>query len=220
MLEREEYVEQAHLFRTLSERLNENVPMQELLGHVKQEILTTTRLPLAIDFLLTELKHTGMMSTAMERLQHYFTPFQTYVMREAEAERGRFDLRIAIEILRHEAEYRSKKPIPQAMFMFHFECLCRNRLKYDPGLGAVAGDPIYDENWRQWINELRLRIGMVDFADMIYVRSAYNIVHRTRPGQPPPEPEKPILFGEKDGKIAWANRRKDPLYLFAALQRH
>ena len=29
-----------------------------------------------------------------------------------------------------------------------------------------------------------------------------------------------MLFSEKEGKIAWANRRKDPLYLFAALQRH
>jgi hypothetical protein len=28
-----------------------------------------------------------------------------------------------------------------------------------------------------------------------------------------------MLFGEREGKIAWANRRKDPLYLFAALQR-
>lgn len=220
MLEREEYIEQAHLFRTLSERMSENVPMQELLAHTKQEILTTTRLPLAIDFLLTELKHAGMMSTAMERLPHYFTPFQSYVMREAEAERGRFDLRIAVEILKHEAEYRSKGPIPQAMFMFQFECLSRNRLKYDAGLGAVAGDPIYDDDWRQWISDLRLRIGMVDFADMIYVRSQFNIVHRTRPGQPPPVPEKPLLFGEKEGKIAWANRQKDPQYLFAALQRH
>ncbi len=220
MLEREEYVEQAHLFRTLSERLTENVPMQELLAYVKQEVLSTTRLPLAMDFLLTELKHTGMMHSAMERLAHYFTPFQTYVMREAEAERGRFDLRIALEILRYEAEYRAKGPIPQAMFMYQFECLCRNRLKYDYGLGAMASDPIYDENWRQWISDLRLRIGMVDFADMIYVRSQFNIVHRTKPGQPPPEPEKPLLFGEKEGKIAWANRRKDPLYLFAALQRH
>src|SRR5437764_2952396 len=220
MLDREEYVEQAHLFRTLSERLADNVPMQELLAQVKEEVLSTTRLPLAIDFLLTELKHTGTMSSAMERLSHYFTPFQTYVMREAEAERGRFDLRIAIEILRHEAEYRGKLPIPQAMFTYQFECLCRNRLKYDPGLAAVAGDPIYDDNWRLWINELRTRIGMVDFADMIYVRSDFNIIHRTRPGEPPPVPEKPLLFGEKEGKIAWANRRKDPLYLFSALQRH
>jgi hypothetical protein len=220
VLDREEYVEQAHLFRTLSERLADNVPMQELLAHVKQEILSTTRLPLAIDFLLSELRHIGLMSTAMARLPHYFTPFQTYVMQEAEAERGRFDLRVAIDILRHEAEYRSKAPIPQAMFMFQFECLSRNRLKYDPGLAAIAGDPIYDENWQQWISELRHRIGMVDFADMIYVRSQFNLIHRARPGEPLPEPEKPVLFGVKDGKIAWANRRKDPLYLFAALQRH
>jgi len=220
MLDREEYIEQTHLFRTMAERLADNLPMQELLAIVKQEILSTTRLPLAIDFLLTELRHIGMMSTAMERLPHYFTPFQTYVMKEAEAERGRFDLRIAIDILRYEAEYRAKSPIPQAMFMYQFECISRNRLKYDPGLAAVAADPIFDEKWRQWIEDLRLRVGMVDFADMIYVRSQYNIIHRTKPGQDPPEPEKPILFGEKEGKIAWANRRKDPLYLFAALQRH
>jgi hypothetical protein len=220
VLDREEYVEQAHLFRTLAERLNENVPMQELLEYVKQEVLSTTRLPLAIDFLLTELKHTGMMCTAMERLPHYFTPFQTYVMSEAEAERGRFDLRIALEILRHEADYRAKSPIPQAMFMYQFECLSRNRLKYDRGLAAIAGDPIYDADWKEWIVALRRQVGMVDFADMIYVRSQYNLIHRTRPNQPPPASEKPVLFGEKEGKIAWANRRKDPLYLFAALQRH
>jgi hypothetical protein len=29
-----------------------------------------------------------------------------------------------------------------------------------------------------------------------------------------------VLFGEKEGKVALANRRKDPLLLFAALQRH
>jgi hypothetical protein len=28
------------------------------------------------------------------------------------------------------------------------------------------------------------------------------------------------LFGEKEGQIALANRRKDPLFLFSALQRH
>lgn len=220
MLEREEYVEQAHLFRTLAERITDNVPMQDLLAHAKQEILSTTRLPLAIDFLLTELRHTGMMNSAMARLPHYFTPFQTYVMREAESERGRFDLRIAVQILRHEAEYRSQSPVAQAMFMYQFECLCRNRLKYDQGLAAMAADPLYDNDWRQWIEELRTRIGMVDFADMIYVRSQFNLVHRTRPNEPPPVAEKPVLFGEKEGKIAWANRRKDPLYLFAALQRH
>ena len=37
---------------------------------------------------------------------------------------------------------------------------------------------------------------------------------------PDARPEYPILFGEREGKIAFANRRKEPLYLFAAMQRH
>ena len=48
---------------------------------------------------------------------------------------------------------------------------------------------------------------------MIYVRS--ELYRKTRK-----KAEKPILFGEKEGRIALANRRKDPLYLFSALQRH
>ena len=48
---------------------------------------------------------------------------------------------------------------------------------------------------------------------MIYVRSE---LYRKNRG----EAEKPVLFGEKEGRIALANRRKDPLYLFAALGRH
>ena len=41
------------------------------------------------------------------------------------------------------------------------------------------------------------------------------IVNRVPDYEPPLLP----LFGEKEGKIAKANRGKDPLYLFAALQR-
>jgi len=48
---------------------------------------------------------------------------------------------------------------------------------------------------------------------MIYVRSEY---YRQKQG----DPGKPILFGEREGKIALANRRKDPLFLFSALARH
>ena len=77
----------------------------------------------------------------------------------------------------------------------------------------MAGDPVYDEAWREWIMTVRRQIGLVDFADMIYVRSE---LYRKRRNKA----EKPILFGEKEGRIAQANRRKDPLYLFSALQRH
>jgi len=220
MLEREEYVEQDYLFRMLGERLPENFPLQDLMAQIRHVLLATTKLPMAIDYMLAELRHSGVVSKAMKRLGHYFTPFQTYVMEAAEDERGRFDIHVAIEVLRHEAKYRSGEPTPQGLFLYQFETLSRNRLRYDHGLDAIAGDPMYDDQWTEWIKTVRRQVGIVDFADMVYVRSWEYIRHRTRRGGAPPEPEKPVLFGEKEGKIAWANRDKDPIYLFAALQRH
>ncbi len=220
MLEREEYVEQAYFFRTLSERLPQNMPLQELFRQTREELLASTKLPLAIDFMRAELEYAGVFGTAMARLTHYFTPYQTYLVQEAENERGRFDLRIALEILRSEAEYRARGASPQGMFLFHFEVLCRNRLRYDKGLEAIAKDPIFGEDWRAWILTVRRQVGIIDLADLLYVRSEhYQRLRETRQGTPL-EPEKPVLFGEKEGKIAVANRGKEPLYLFAALQRH
>lgn len=218
MLDREEYVEQAHFFRVLGERMKDNVPLQDLLGQVREELLATTRLPLAVGFFQDELKHAGTIHSAMVRLPHYFTAFQTYVMKESESERGRFDYRIALEILRCEAEYRVAGITCQGLFLYQFETLCRNRLRYDHGLTAIAADPAYDEAWRAWILSVRRRLGMVDLAELIYIRSThYEKIHlRDQPDVPLPE----VLFGEKEGKIALANRRKDPLYLFSAMQRH
>src|SRR5437660_787140 len=70
----------------------------------------------------------------------------------------------------------------------------------------------------QDILALRTRLGDVDFADLIYVRSEHFVKERQRLN-PEFTPKFPILFGEKEGKIARANRGRDPLYLFAALQR-
>ncbi|MEX2093455.1 MAG: hypothetical protein WD971_12300, partial [Pirellulales bacterium] len=172
-LGREEYVEQAHLFRALGERLRENVPMQEVLGSVREEVLATTKLPMAIDFLLAELRHAGVLGSAMARLDHYFTPFQVFVIQESEEERRRFDLRVGLEVLRREAEYRAETPTRQGLFLYQFESLCRNRLGYDRGLEAVARDPAFDATWRDWIRTVRRQIGMVDLADLIYVHSEY-----------------------------------------------
>jgi hypothetical protein len=219
MLPREEYIEQAYLYRVLAERMNREMATQDLLGLVKEEVLSTTKLPMAIDFLASELRHAGGFSTAMERLPHYFTPFQTYVISEAENERGRFDLQVALKILEREALYRAEGASRQGLFFYQFECLCRNRLGYDKGLEAVAGDWTYDEAWREWIFIVRRQVGIVDFADMIYVRSEQFVKDRLRKNADASPLEKPALFGEKEGRIAWANRRKDPLLLFAALNR-
>jgi hypothetical protein len=219
MLPREEYIEQAYLFRVLAERMNREMATQDLLGLVKEEVLSTTKLPMAIDFLASELRHAGGFSTAMARLPHYFTTFQTYVIAEAENERGRFDLQVALKILQREALYRAEGASRQGLFFYQFECLCRNRLGYDKGLEAVAGDWMYDEAWREWIFIVRRQVGIVDFADMIYVRSEQFVKDRLRKNADATPLEKPALFGEKEGRIAWANRRKDPLLLFAALNR-
>jgi hypothetical protein len=213
LLNPEEYIEQAYFFRMLRERMQQSISTQELLLLVKQEVLATTQLPYAIDFLAGELRLTGGFATAMARLPHYFTSFQTYLVSESEKAEGRFDFRTALEIMEKEAEYRAKNPAVQGMFLFQFEVLCRNRLGYDRGLDAIAGDGVYDDGWREWLSILRRQVGLVDFCDMLYVRS--ELYRRTRGND-----EKPVLFGEKEGRIALANRQKDPLYLFAALQRH
>ena len=136
MLEREEYIEQAYFFRALGERLLENVPTQEVLRSIREEILATTKLPMAIDYLLGELRHGGAFAPAMARLGHYFTPFQSYV----DSGGGR-----RTRPLRHadrpgdphrEAQYRADGAAPQGLFLYQFESLCRNRLGYDRGLDS------------------------------------------------------------------------------------
>ncbi len=212
-LPREEYVEQAYFFRTIRERMDHSTSTQDLLEAIKQEILSTTQLPYALDFMASELRMTGGFATAMAKLPHYFTPYQTFVVGEGEKPEGKFDFRVGMEILQREAEYRAQSPTPQGLFLFQFETLCRNRLGYDRGLEAIAGDEIYDENWREWILTVRHQIGLVDLGDMLYVRSEHYRQTRGESG-------KAVLFGEKEGRIALANRKKDPLYLFAALSRH
>ncbi|HEY3395150.1 MAG TPA: hypothetical protein VGK58_20790 [Lacipirellulaceae bacterium] len=258
-LGREEYIEQSHFFRALGERLAEEVPAQEVLASVREEVLATTKLPLAIDFLLGELRHEGFLGPAMALLPHYFTPFQAFVVQESENTRLRFDLRVGLEILSREAEYRAGEPTREGIFLYQFEALCRNRLGYDRGLEAVARDPAFDDVWREWIRKVRRQIGMVDIADLIYVHSEYYWQRQERanqqraggpneqpaatplrdvPASPPAvdetvgksagagngparseEGDRVVLFGEREGRIALANRRKDPLFLFSSLHR-
>jgi len=222
MLPKEEYVEQAYFFKSLAERLLEDTPSQEVLATIKEELLATTRLPMAIDFMASELRLHGVFSTAMKRLAHYFTPFQTFVVTEGEAERGRFDLQVGLQILQREAEYRGGEASRAGLFLYQFECLCRNRLGYDAGLKAISDDPLFDADWKQWILKVRQQVGIVDICDMIYVRSELYQINQARQsrGQTAETPrEVAVLFGEKEGRIALANRGKDPIYLFNAFHR-
>jgi len=212
-LTQEEYVEQSFFFHAFLERLRSGDSTQEILRSVRNELLVTTKLPLAIDFLLTDMKLTGGLAAAMGRIPHYFTPFQSFVVSETEQDHSRFDFRIALEILEKEAKYRAEGGSVQGLFFYQFETLCRNRLGYDKGLSAIAGDAMYNTDWKDWIATVQRQIGWVDFADMVFVRSAFY-------KRKPQEQAVAVLFGEREGRIAHATRARDPIYFFAALSRH
>jgi hypothetical protein len=219
-LSREEYIEQAYFFRVYRERLEENLPSQEILSGIHEEILATAKLPLAIEFLNGEIVLNGRICDGMARLPHYFTPFQTFVMSQAEADKSKFDTRVALQVLQREVEYFSESPTASGLFVYQFECIARNRLGYDAGMKAMAADPFFSQDWGEWILKMRLKLGSTDFADMIYFRSEHYVNElRRRTGRDDYQPSYPILFGVQEGRIAKANRGKDPLYMFAALQR-
>jgi hypothetical protein len=213
MLPLEEYIEQAFFFETFRSRVEEGYSAQEFLSAIRNELLATVQLPMAIGFLLTDMKHTGILSSAMRRIAHYFTPYQTFVIAESEREESRFDFRIALEILAREAKYRSESPPIQGLFFYQFETICRNRLGYDRGLETLMQDDSYNADWKEWLTILRKQIGLVDLAEMIFYRSEfYRLKHEAADVVP--------LFGEREGRIALVSRQRDPVFLFSALSRH
>jgi len=218
VLDREEFIEQSYLFRVFRERLAENMAAQEILERLHEEILTTTRLPMAVQFLSTELRHTGLLATGFAKLPHYFTPFQAFVVGQAEHETSRFTMPAALLVLEREAAYKAATPTTAGLFVFQFETISRNRLGYDDGLRAMAGDPMFNEGWRNYLTMVRKQVGSIDFADLVYLRSELYPIEQRRVNADYEPPSAP-LCGEKEGKIASASRGRDPLFLFAALQR-
>jgi hypothetical protein len=120
--------------------------------------------------------------------------------------------------LEREAAYRGGTPTKPGLFVYQFETIARNRLGYLDGLEAMTADPFYDADWRAYFDTLRKNVGEVDFSDLVYLRSEL-YANEERRKNPAFEPPVPAIFGEKEGKIAKASRKRDPLYLFAALQR-
>ena len=220
--EHEECVEQAYFFRTFRERLAENLPSQDILRTIHEDVLPSTRLPMAIEFLASDMKHTGRLSTGFARLGHYFTPFQTFVVKQAEDDRQRLTMPVALLILEREAAYKAlgdPKGVARAgLFVYQFETIARNRLGYDEGLTSVKGDPIYGADWAAYVELVRRSAGTIDFCDLVYLRSGQHVAdeRRRRPDYAPPVPP---IFGDREGRIAKASRGRDPLFLFAALQR-
>ncbi|MCR9201077.1 MAG: hypothetical protein NXI04_20755 [Planctomycetaceae bacterium] len=216
---REEYIEQEYFFRVYRERLQESVPSQEILKTIHEEILSTTQLPMAIDFMRAEILHTGRISDAMSRLSHYFTPFQAFVIGQAEEDVSRFDQITGLEILEREAKYRAGEPTMAGVFVYQFECIARNRLGYDRGLAAMSQDPLFTDRWQKWIRSLRTELGAFELSELVFRQSGhFRQLREKKTGQSAADEPEP-LFGAQEGRIAKANIGRDPLYFFAALQR-
>ena len=96
VLDREEYIEQAYFFRTLRERMiEERIPTQIVLERIHEEILAITRLPMAIQFLSTELCH---LRPALVGFRPFVAllhavPFQAFVVAQAEGRSHAFQHR-------------------------------------------------------------------------------------------------------------------------------
>jgi hypothetical protein len=217
-LDPEEWVEQAYFFRIFRERIAENIPAQEVLSRAHDEVLATTKLPYAIQYLATELNFSGLLGTGFARLPHYFTAFQTFVIQQAEEEGKQFTIPVALQILEREARYKAGTPTEAGLFVYHLETIARNRLGYAAGLRAMMADPFYSDDWVKHIEIVHRQLGVVELAELIYLRSEAYVVDRRRE-EPGYEPSLPPLFSEKAGRIGRASIGRDPLFLFAALQR-
>lgn len=218
VLAQEEYIEQAYFFRTFRDRLADGIPAQEILESIHSELLTTTKLPLAVQFMLSEMKHSGLLSQAFSALTHYFTPFQTQVVAKTEEDDSRLTFHQALLVLEREAEYRAHEPTCAGLFIYQLETLSRNRLGYSQGLTSMEEDGFFDDDWRDYFRLVRSHLGVRDFAELLFARSEY-FVEQRRLQDPQYDPPFPILFELKEGKIASASIGKDPAFLFAALQR-
>lgn len=218
MLAAEEYIEQAYFFRALRDRLGENRAAQEILDNIHLELLATTKMPTAVQFMAAELRHTGDLSSAFAKLPHYFTPYQAFVLSKAEQDYSKFTFEQATLILEREAMYRAGKVSPAGLLVYQLETIARNRLGYQQGLKSLEQDGFYDIGWREFIALVRQQLDIREFAEMIFARSQHYVTQRRR-AEPGYEPPFVVLFGEKEGMIAAANRGKDPTYFFATLQR-
>ena len=171
VLDREEYIEQAYFFNAFRERLLDGMPAQEVLARVGEELLSTTRLPLAISFLATEIKVSGLMGPAMARISHYFTPFQTHVINQAELDVSRFPIDQALLILEREAKFRAEGPGARRPVRLPVRVDRPEPPRLLPWPGGDGRRSVRTtKTGSDYILTIqyRARLGDVDFADLIY----------------------------------------------------
>ena len=160
VLDREEYIEQAYFFRTLRERLATNLPAQEVLERVPRGDPLDHPAPLRhpVPGHRAEAHRAARLGVRPPAALLHAVPG----VRGAARPRTRgcdSACEAALLVLEREAAYRADKPTPPGLFVYQFETLSRNRLGYDDGLRCLAGDPLYDQDWRGYLEMVRQQLG-------------------------------------------------------------
>ena len=187
-LEREEYIEQAYLFRTLRERIEQGIATQDLLASIREEILSTTKLPMAVDFLSAELRHQGRFRRGHAKAQPLFTPVSG-VRRRRSGSRAR-QIRSAAGPGNLPAQRRTIAPTRRCRK--ESSCSSSSRSHGTDLATTAACKPLPTIRCStsvraEWILTVRRQIGLVDFAEMIYVRSQHYVQQQLHFDLEPPD---------------------------------
>ena len=109
VLDREEYIEQAYFFQAFRERLIDGLPSQEILARIGEELLSTTKLPMAVSFLHRDQGHRpdGPGHGPDQPLFHAVSGPRG---QQAENDVSRFAMDQALLILEREAKFKADAP--------------------------------------------------------------------------------------------------------------
>ena len=155
MLDREEYIEQAYLFRVFAERIAAGIAAQEALVSIGQEVLATSKLPMAIDYLVGELKLVGTLSTAMVRLPPLLHRLPD--LRDATGRGGGGPVRHADGA----GDARARGDLPRrggdaaGAVLLPLRVPVAEPPRLRPRPRRVAADDIFDADWKAWIDDGR-----------------------------------------------------------------
>ena len=98
----------SHAFR---ERLLDGLHVAGHPARIGEELLSTTRLPLAVSFLCTDVKGPGPDGARPWRGSAITSPpFQTHVVDQAEQDTSRFAMEQALLVLEREAKFKAENP--------------------------------------------------------------------------------------------------------------
>ena len=209
VLDREEYIEQAYFFRASASGSPTTCRPRTSSPRLHEELLTTTRLPYAVQFLAAEIKHTGPARQRVREAAALLHPFQAFVIRQAEEEKQRFPMADGAAGAGTRGRVPGRAADQPGLFVYQFETIARNRLGYIDGLAAMAADPLYDADWRATSTSSAGRSATSTSRDLVYLRSELYVTEQRR-ANPAYEPSRAAALRREGGEDRQGQPRPRP----------